>query len=164
MGPPPDPDQLAQAMSNPQFQATMNDMLQNPQILDMIISSNPMLQRLGPEAREMMQSEVFRNMVSNPNLIRSMSQMAGSGRGMWGPAAPSFPEPGRTDTTPGNPSQPAAPGPGSPSAAPTASSPLPPDLFAATGVNPFAALFGAPPPRPADTSARPGGPAAGEIP
>lgn len=142
MGPPPDPEQLAQAMNNPLFQGTMNEMLRNPQLLDYIIASNPMLQQLGPEARRLMQSDMFRQMMTNPDVIRQMSQMGGSlgGRGfggMGGAPPPSFPEPGRTDTTPAPAGE---VGPGS------AASPPPQNPFGAPGVpNPFAALFGAPP-------------------
>lgn len=141
MGPPPDPEQLAQAMNNPLFQGTMNEMLRNPQLLDYIIASNPMLQQLGPEARRLMQSDMFRQMMTNPEVIRQMSQMGGTlgGRfgGMGGAPPPSFPEPGRTDTTPA-PAGETGPGP--------AASPPPQNPFGAPGApNPFAALFGAPP-------------------
>lgn len=140
MGPPPDPEQLAQAMNNPLFQGTMNEMLRNPQLLDYIIASNPMLQQLGPEARRLMQSDMFRQMMTNPDVIRQMSQMGGSlgGRGFGGMGAPppSFPEPGRTDTTPAPPGG---------AGAGTAASPPPQPPFGASGApNPFAALFGAP--------------------
>lgn len=142
MGPPPDPEQLAQAMNNPLFQGTMNEMLRNPQLLDYIIASNPMLQQLGPEARRLMQSDMFRQMMTNPDVIRQMSQMGGSlgGRGFGGMGgiggAPthSFPEPGRTDTTPAPPGE-----TGSGTAAP-------PNPFGVPGApNPFAALFSVPP-------------------
>ncbi|KAL7272769.1 hypothetical protein RUND412_004403 [Rhizina undulata] len=145
MGPPPSPESLIQAMSNPSVQATMNEMLQNPNLLDYIISSNPMLQQMGPEARQLMQSDMFREMMTNPDIIRQMSQMSaamGGGRGLFGAPggnpANSFPEPGRTDTTPAP--QPAA-----------GQSQNPPNPGASAGgipgydaANPFAALFGNP--------------------
>lgn len=147
MGPPPDPEQLAQAMNNPLFQGTMNEMLRNPQLLDYIIASNPMLQQLGPEARRLMQSDMFRQMMTNPDVIRQMSQMGGSlgGRGFGMPgmgsgATPSFPAPGRTDTT-------ETPASEAQAGSSPAASPPPQNPFGAPGAapNPFAALFGAPP-------------------
>lgn len=148
MGPPPDPEQLAQAMNNPLFQGTMNEMLRNPQLLDYIIASNPMLQQLGPEARRLMQSDMFRQMMTNPDVIRQMSQMGGTlgGRGfggmggVGGGAPPSFPEPGRTDTTP-------TPSGETHTGSDSTASPPPQNPFGAPGgtPNPFAALFGAPP-------------------
>jgi len=151
MGPPPDAEQLAQAMSNPQFQSTMNDLLSNPQILDYILASNPMLSQLGPEVRQMMQSDLFRQLMSNPQVIRSMSQMSGGfGRGFGGlGGAASFPEPGRTDTTPA-PDSPAGSAPAGSTPNPAAAgSPPPPNPFlsGAAGGNPLAALFGGQPPR-----------------
>ena len=151
MGPPPDAEQLAQAMSNPQFQSTMNDLLSNPQIIDYILASNPMLSQLGPEVRQMMQSDLFRQLMSNPQVIRSMSQMSGGlGRGFGGMGgAASFPEPGRTDTTPA-PDSPAGstPAGSTPNPAPAGSPPpLNPFLPGAAGGNPLAALFGGQPPR-----------------
>ncbi|RPB14227.1 ubiquitin-domain-containing protein [Morchella conica CCBAS932] len=161
MGPPPDPEQLAQAMNNPQFASTMNEMLRNPQLLDYIIASNPMLQSLGPEARRLMNSDMFRQMMTNPDVLRQMGQMGGSlgGRGfggMGGAPAPSFPEPGRTDTTPA----PAGPeGPTTNTNQPAAGQPNP--FGAAGGANPFAALFGGPPPASGANAQSPG---AGGVP
>jgi len=130
MGPPPDPEHLATAMQNPMFQAHMNELLSNPQMLEYLIQSNPMLQSLGPEARQIMQSDMFRQMMTNPDIIRHMGAFGGrGGGGMFGGmgggagAPPAFPEPGRTDTTPapaggegqqgqqeGQPGQPGQPG------------------------------------------------------
>lgn len=164
MGPPPDPEQLAQAMNNPQFQSTMNEMLRNPQLLDYIIASNPMLQQLGPEARRLMQSDMFRQMMTNPDVIRQMSQMGGSlgGRGFGGMGgaggAASFPEPGRTDTTP------APTGGAQEGFTPTPNPATQPaqNPYAAPGApNPFAALFGAPP---AAGTQNPQSPSAGGVP
>ncbi|KAG0138039.1 hypothetical protein HOY82DRAFT_666602 [Tuber indicum] len=173
MGPPPDAEQLAQAMSNPQFQSTMNDLLSNPQIMDYIFASNPMLSQLGPEVRQMMQSDLFRQLMSNPQVIRSMSQMTGGlGRGfggMGGGAAASFPEPGRTDTTPSSDS-PAGSTPAESTPNPAAAGsppPLNPFLPGAAGGNPFAALFGGQPPRAGAPGASPSqtpGQAPGQVP
>ncbi|KAI9822217.1 MAG: hypothetical protein M1832_003040 [Thelocarpon impressellum] len=105
MGAPPDPEQMVNMLSNPQFASTINEALQNPQVLDMMIQQNPMLRNV-PGAREMMQSPEFRRMMTDPDTIRSMGQMGRAmgmggmgGAGAGGPG--SFPAPGVTDTTPG---------------------------------------------------------------
>lgn len=134
MGPPPDADQMYSIMNTPGFQSTMNEMLQNPQMLEYIINSNPALRSI-PGAREMMQSPEFRQMMTNPDMIRQASAMqrAFGGRGGAG-APPAFPEPGRTDTTPVPPSSnPQSP---QPAVNPFGANP-------AAG-NPFSALLGMP--------------------
>ncbi|KAJ8102160.1 hypothetical protein POJ06DRAFT_248957 [Lipomyces tetrasporus] len=103
MGPPPSEEQLIQAMSSPMFQQSMNQMLQNPQMLDYIINSSPNLQGMGPQVRQMMQSEQFRQMMTNPDVMRQMmnlNRMFGANPfGSPGQGNQSFPEPGRTSTT-----------------------------------------------------------------
>ncbi|KAK9457287.1 hypothetical protein V1511DRAFT_508728 [Dipodascopsis uninucleata] len=105
MGPPPSEDQLLQAMSNPMFQQSINQMLQNPQMLDYIINSSPGLQGMGPQVRQMMQSDQFRQMMTNPEMMRqmmSLNRMFGGGGGSPFGAQGNqnaFPEPGRTNTT-----------------------------------------------------------------
>jgi ubiquilin len=146
MGPPPDPDQMISMLENPQFQSTMNEALQNPQLIDMMIQQNPMLRDMGPGVRQMMQSPAFRRMLTDPNAIRQMTQMQRA-MGMGDLGQPggneAFPAPGVTNTTPeenrgtqdtaqNNTTNPAQ---------------LPPNPFAALGGqgaagNPFAALFG----------------------
>jgi len=131
MGAPPNEDQIADMLSNPAIAQTMNEALNNPAFVDQMIQSNPMLANM-PNARELIQSPYFRNMMTNPDAIRTASRM----RRMWEP--PSFPAPGVTDTTPqgdGNNSAgngaPQFPGfPGTP-------------FGGAGGGNPFAALMGA---------------------
>ncbi|KAM5475208.1 hypothetical protein MauCBS54593_001684 [Microsporum audouinii] len=96
MGPLPDPDQILSMMENPQFQSTMNEALQNPQIIDMMIQQNPMLRDV-PNARQMLQSPEFRRMLTDPNMLRYMTQMQramGQGGGQS-----AFPAPGVTNTT-----------------------------------------------------------------
>lgn len=144
MGPPPSNDQMIDMMNQPGFASTMNEMLQNPQMLDMIINSNPALRSI-PGAREMMQSAEFRRMMTDPEMLRQagqMQRMFGGGRGAA--AQPSFPAPGVTDTTPQpegqqqqqQPQQQAQTPGGFPAPSPFA---MPPG-----GGNPFAMLFGAP--------------------
>lgn len=87
----PDPEQLQQMMLNPMFQESMNSMLSNPQMLDYLIQQLPQLRALGPQAREMLQSPFFRQMISNPEMMRSMMSM-GAGLGAGGNTA--FPAPG----------------------------------------------------------------------
>lgn len=125
MGVTPDPEILAQTMANPLFQAQINEMLQNPQLLDYIIASNPMLQSMGPEARQLMQSDVFRQMMTSPETLLQMSRMSRS----MGGTAPSFPEPGATDTTPAQQGGNQQPAPGQ------SQQQVPP-------ANPFASIFG----------------------
>ncbi|KAK2855577.1 hypothetical protein FQN49_005052 [Arthroderma sp. PD_2] len=97
MGPLPDADQILNMMENPQFQSTMNEALQNPQIIDMMIQQNPMLRDV-PNARQMLQSPEFRRMLTDPNMLRYMTQMQRS-MGQGGNGQPAFPAPGVTNTT-----------------------------------------------------------------
>lgn len=142
MGAMPNEDQMAQMMDSPMFQEGMQQLLNNPQMMDYLISSNPQLSGMGPQIRQMMQSDMFRSMVSNPSMMRDMMQMQRSmGMGGFGGAGatPSFPAPGSTTTTTsaGNTDTTSnttagatnTPATGAPAAAPA---------------NPFAGLFGAP--------------------
>ncbi|KAK6464972.1 hypothetical protein DFJ63DRAFT_91 [Scheffersomyces coipomensis] len=100
----PDPEQMSQMMSNPMFQESMNAMLSNPQMLDYMINQNPQLRAMGPQVREMLQSPFFRQMLQNPEMMRSMMQMGGgAGAGGFGgfggqPGATAFPAPGANPT------------------------------------------------------------------
>lgn len=102
MGPPPDTESMLNMLENPQFQSTINEALQNPQMIDMMIQQNPMLRDMGPGVRQMMQSPEFRRMLTDPSSIRQMMQMQRAmgmgGGGLGGESA--FPAPGVTDTTP----------------------------------------------------------------
>lgn len=108
MGPPPDPEHVISLMENPQFASSMNEALQNPQVIDQMIQSNPLLRGLGPQVREAIQDPNFRRMLTDPAMMRQLSQMSrrvnlgngglgGLGSGAGGEA---FPAPGVTDTTP----------------------------------------------------------------
>ncbi|KAI0450542.1 hypothetical protein F5B21DRAFT_425360 [Xylaria acuta] len=93
-----DEDQLANMLSNPNVAQQMNEMMNNDQFLDMMIQSNPML-RNNPNAREMIRSPMFRQMMTNPEALRSAARIQ---RMMGRGSAPgAFPMPGVTDTTPG---------------------------------------------------------------
>ena len=142
MGPPPDADSMLHMLENPQFQSTINEALQNPAMIDMMIQQNPMLREMGPGVRQMMQSPEFRRMLTDPNSLRQAMQlqraMGGGGGGLGGGSA--FPAPGVTNTTQeetqnGQNNNGATPAPGAPAFNPF----MPPGLGAG---NPFAALFG----------------------
>ncbi|KAI0204411.1 hypothetical protein F4808DRAFT_341623 [Astrocystis sublimbata] len=94
-----DEDQLANMLSDPNVAQQMNEMMNNDQFLDMMVQQNPML-RNNPNAREMLRSPMFRQMMTNPEALRSAARfqrMMNSGAGSQG----AFPMPGVTDTTPG---------------------------------------------------------------
>ncbi|KAL3472154.1 hypothetical protein BJX99DRAFT_236030 [Aspergillus californicus] len=148
MGPPPDAEGMLNMLENPQFQSAVNEALQNPAMIDMMIQQNPMLRDV-PGARQMMQSPEFRRMLTDPNSIRHMMQlqraMGGSGLGGGaGGGAGSFPAPGATNTTPED-GQGAQNNNGANAAlgAPAFNPFMPQGLGAG---NPFAALFGGNPP------------------
>ncbi|KAL6713941.1 hypothetical protein ACLMJK_008435 [Lecanora helva] len=165
MGPPPDPESMASMLENPNFQSTLSEALSNPDVVDQMIRSNPMLRDMGPQVRQMMQDPNFRRMMTDPQALRQMSQMQrafGGGGGMFGGMGGggagaggegAFPAPGVTDTTPEG-----AEGQRGANAQQTDNTPQPPPnpfaMFgnqaggagggagAANGANPFAALFG----------------------
>jgi len=154
MGPPPDPEQMISMLQNPQFASTLNEALQNPQLIDMMIQQNPALRNMGPEVRQMMQTPEFRRMMTDPEQLRTMTQlqrmMGGGMPGMGGAGASAFPAPGVTDNTPGQEGNNRA-------AQPNAQLPFNP--MAMLAGNPFAALFnpaaaGTPPPASSTPSAQ----------
>lgn len=97
MGAPPSEEQMADMLSNPNIAQAMNEALNNPQMVDLMIQANPML-RNNPQAREIIQSPFFRSMLTNPDTLRAVAQMRRSMGGDAGGEA--FPAPGATDTTP----------------------------------------------------------------
>ncbi|KAJ6781553.1 hypothetical protein PWT90_01548 [Aphanocladium album] len=95
MGPPMDEERMARMMADPNVQQTMNEALSNPDFVNMLIDSNPMLRNM-PNARELITSPFMREMMSNPTMLSNAMRMQ---RGMRaGDSA--FPAPGATDTTP----------------------------------------------------------------
>ena len=50
-------------MDSPQFLQQMSSLMSNPAIVDQIIASNPQLQGMGPQIRQVFQSEQFRQMM-----------------------------------------------------------------------------------------------------
>ncbi|EHK40507.1 hypothetical protein TRIATDRAFT_153189 [Trichoderma atroviride IMI 206040] len=95
MGPPMDEERLQRMMSDPNVQQSMNEALNNPDFINMLIDSNPMLRNI-PNARELINSPFMRQMMSNPSM---MSQALRMQRNM-GRSESAFPAPGATDTTP----------------------------------------------------------------
>ncbi len=136
MGPPPDSEAMLSMLENPQIQSQINEALQNPAMIDMMIQQNPMLRDMGPMARELMQRPAFRRMLTDPAALRQMMQMQramGMGGGGLGGGNNAFPAPGVTNTTEGaqnNQQQ-------NTQANPFGQMPNP-----MMGGNPFAALFG----------------------
>ncbi|KAF4343194.1 Deubiquitination-protection dph1 [Fusarium beomiforme] len=96
MGAPMDEARIQRLMSDPNVQQSMNEALNNPDFINMLIDSNPMLRNL-PNAREIITSPFMRQMMSNPEM---MSQAMRMQRSMQGGEAGAFPAPGATDTTP----------------------------------------------------------------
>jgi len=130
MGAPPSEDAIASMLEDPNLQQTLNEALNNPAMIDMMIQSSPGL-RDNPQAREMLQSPEFRRMMTNPEAIRQAAQLRRMMQGGGGAGA--FPAPGVTDTTPA----------GAASSNPNPNTtPFNPFAAGAGGANPFAALFG----------------------
>ncbi|KAF9366048.1 hypothetical protein BGX34_006588 [Mortierella sp. NVP85] len=100
---------MAQMMQDPNFAQYMSSMLQNPQVLESMFSMNPAMQAMGPEARAILRSPQFQQMISNPDTLRQIAQMnsqlggsmarGGNGMGLFGFNSP-WPMPA---TTMGNP-------------------------------------------------------------
>ncbi|ESZ91339.1 hypothetical protein SBOR_8280 [Sclerotinia borealis F-4128] len=132
MGAPPTEDAIAQMMDDPNIRQTMNEALNNPDLVNMMIQNTPMLRDM-PNAREMLQSPMFRDMLTNPDAIRQAAAM----RRSMGSGAGSFPAPGITDTTPAGAAG-SSPGSGQANAQPFNPFAMP----AGAPGNPFASLFG----------------------
>ncbi|KAK1825695.1 hypothetical protein QBC39DRAFT_366241 [Podospora conica] len=145
MGAPPNEDQMAAMLENPTVAQTVREALDNPAFVEHMIQSNPTLAAM-PNAREMLTSPYFRNMMSNPDALRVAARMRRAMSGQGGGGA--FPAPGVTDGSDGATGDNSGaqmppgmffpfPGMGNPSAfgAPPAGS-------AATAANPFGNLFG----------------------
>ncbi|CAG9954996.1 unnamed protein product [Clonostachys rosea f. rosea IK726] len=95
MGPPMDEERIQRMMEDPNAQQSMNEALNNPDFVNMLIQSNPILRNM-PNAREIITSPFMRQMISNPSMMAQAMRMQ---RGMRGGNS-AFPAPGATDTTP----------------------------------------------------------------
>ncbi|QLG70831.1 hypothetical protein HG535_0A07730 [Zygotorulaspora mrakii] len=92
----PNQDDMLRMLDNPIMQSQMNEMLSNPQMIDFMIQSNPQLQAMGPQARQLLQSPFFRQMLTNPQMLRQGMQLANTmgSSGLGGDGAAAFPAPG----------------------------------------------------------------------
>lgn len=143
MGAPPSEDQIAALLEDPNMQQTLNEALNNPAMIDMMIQSTPHL-RDNPRAREMLQSPEFRQMMTNPQALRQAAQL----RRMLEGRGAGFPAPGVTDTTPAGSAGSTGAGQQNANAPPFNPFAMP-GAFGArgpAGANPFASLFGGVPP------------------
>ncbi|KAH8925784.1 hypothetical protein BT69DRAFT_1216083 [Atractiella rhizophila] len=85
-----DPNQMLGMMDSPEFRQQMDTMLQDPHFVDMMIQQGPPeLRQMGPMLREMLRIPMYRQMLTDPNLMRQMQGMRGAMGGM-----------GATNTTP----------------------------------------------------------------
>jgi ubiquilin len=141
----PNEQDLDRMMENPMVQQGMNEMLRNPQMLDYFINQNPQLREMGPQVREMLQSDSFRQMMSNPQMLRQAREMSrmfgGGGANAFGQAqqpANSMPAPGSMNDDDDNDNNAAA---ASNTSTDTTSNTTP--AANANAANPFSALFGA---------------------
>lgn len=91
---------MIQQLQDPNFAQMMNEALSNPQFIDMMIQSNPQLRAMGPGARQMMQSDHFRRMLTDPAALRQMFEFQRMmGIGPMGGQQETFAMPGETTTT-----------------------------------------------------------------
>lgn len=152
---PQTPEDIVRQLEDPNFQQMMREAMNNPQFIDMMINANPGLRQMGPQARQVLQSDYFRRLMTDPQALRSMMQMQqqmgmGGFGGMGGQEA--FPAPGVTNTTETRDGQPANTSENQTQQQPSAQQ-AQQNPFAALGnmgnmgnmgANPFASLFGAP--------------------
>ncbi|KZT01147.1 uncharacterized protein LAESUDRAFT_717669 [Laetiporus sulphureus 93-53] len=145
---PNDPNMMQSMLTSPQFLQQMSGIMSNPALLDQIIASNPQLAAMGPQVRQVFQSEQFRNMVyaacptvsisklpsltsithsSNPETLRMMLQMSTMMRDMGGAGggAGAFPAPGLPSTARQNVQPAAGTGTGTTTSPGTINPPLP---------------------------------------
>lgn len=99
MGATPNPEDLINMMNTPGFREQMDSVLSNPQVVDMMINSNPQLRSMGPQLRNMMQNPIFRSMMTNPEAMRQMISLQNAMGGGMGAQASSFPAPGSATGT-----------------------------------------------------------------
>lgn len=71
-------------MQSPEFFQRMSQMMAEPAVMDQILNSSPQFANLPPHVRQMMQSEQFRQMIANPETLRSMMQLTGQLQGAGG--------------------------------------------------------------------------------
>jgi ubiquilin len=142
-------------MNSPEFLQQMSSLMSNPAVLEQALALNPQYAAMGPQAREIFQSERFRQMMfapplyfglafraksssrSNPETLRGMIQMASMMRGAGvDPLASPFG--GSNPIAPGNPN-------GTPASNTTSTTPPPVGGPAPGGTPPTPNMFGADP-------------------
>ncbi|KAL5514158.1 hypothetical protein ACEPAG_2246 [Sanghuangporus baumii] len=67
---------MMRMLDNPAFLQQMSSIMSTPAVLYQIISMNPQLAAMGPQVRQIMQSEQFRQMISNSQALQSMMRMS----------------------------------------------------------------------------------------
>ncbi|RMZ79260.1 hypothetical protein DV737_g3530, partial [Chaetothyriales sp. CBS 132003] len=72
---PPTQEDVIRQLQDPNFAQMMREAMNNPSFIDMMINTHPHLRDMGPQARQILQSEQFRRMMTNPDSIRQMMQM-----------------------------------------------------------------------------------------
>lgn len=117
MGAPPPPGEMLRMLDDPNFASTMNEALNNPDMLRML-EQHPML-RDNPQLQRMIRNPEMRRMLFSPDMLRMQLQMQEQ-MGDESGGNSDFPAPGVTDQTAGT------------GAAPTANA----------AANPFASLLG----------------------
>lgn len=141
MGPPPSQESMLEMMDNPMFLSQMNEAMNNPAVVDMMLQS-PMI-RDNPMLQEMIRNPETRRMMFSPEMMRMQMQMqrAMNRNGNGGAGGSSFPAPGATDNTP----QPSATATGGGATAtpnqPNTTGATDPFAAGGTQPNPFASLF-----------------------
>jgi len=115
-----DPAMIGQMMQNPVMQQMMNNMFQNPAMLQQMIQSNPMLQQMSQQnpmmaqmmsnpavlqgAMQMMQNPQMMQMLQNPQMMQALGGTPGAMRGLPAPTAtPPAGDAGAPAVPPANP-------------------------------------------------------------
>ncbi|TID12757.1 hypothetical protein E2P81_ATG10030 [Venturia nashicola] len=97
MGAPPPPGEMLRMLEDPNFASTMNEALNNPDMLR-ILEQHPMM-RDNPQLQRMIRNPEMRRMLFSPDMLRMQLQMQEQMGGEPG-ASSDFPAPGVTDQMP----------------------------------------------------------------
>jgi ubiquilin len=159
---PQSPEDFVRQLEDPNFQQMMREAMNNPQVVDMMINQSPQLRAMGPQARQILQSDYFRRIMTDPQALRSAMQMQSAmGMGPFGGGGQeAFPAPGVVNTT----ETPNGGGETNAQAGHQQQQPqLPQNPFAAfggggLGANPFGSLLFPPFPIPGQNTTTPGSP------
>ena len=80
-----DPNFLQNMMTSPEMRQQMDSIMSNPEVIDEMIRASPELRALGPQARQIMQSPMFRQMITSPEMMQQAMAMRGLGQPAQGP-------------------------------------------------------------------------------